>query len=57
MSFFAQLGNEVNLIVFLLRIVGVLIIVSVLVFAWTLFVNASRFEEEIEAESGDSGEE
>jgi hypothetical protein len=33
-----------------------LIIVAVLAFAWALYVNASRLEEEIEAERGGSGE-
>jgi len=38
-----------------LKIIGILIIVAVLAFAWALYVNASRLEKEIEAEGGDSG--
>ncbi len=40
-----------------LKVVGVIIIAAVLVFAWRLWVNAESLEKEIEAESGHTGEE
>ncbi len=43
--------------IYILKIVGVLIIVAILAFAGTLFMNVSRLEEEIEAERHDLGEE
>ncbi len=42
--------------IYILKIIGILIIVAVLAFTRALYVNASRLEEEIEAEGGDSGE-
>jgi uncharacterized membrane protein YukC len=43
------------LYIYILKIIGILIIVAVLAFAWALYVNASRLEKEIESEGGDSG--
>lgn len=43
--------------IYILKIIGILIIVGLLAFAGTLYVNVSRLEKEIEAESEDSGEE
>ena len=40
-----------------LKIIGLIIIAAVLAFAWTLWVNATSLEKEIEAESGHTGEE
>lgn len=42
--------------IYILKIIGILIIVAVLAFARALYVNASRLEKEIEAEGGGSGE-
>ena len=43
--------------IYILKIVGVFIIIAVLAFAGTLFMNVSRLKEEIEAEKHDLGEE
>ncbi len=40
-----------------LKIIGLIIIVAILAFAWRLWVNATTLENEIEAESDHTGEE
>ncbi|MFH1489789.1 MAG: hypothetical protein ABII06_12885 [Pseudomonadota bacterium] len=43
--------------VIILKIIGFLIMIGVMGFAWTLWLGASRLEEEIKAKLNRSGEE
>ena len=49
-------SDEVSISMHILKVIGILIMITVLAFAWKFWVNASRIEKEIEAESGASGE-
>ncbi len=44
------MGKELKMTIFLLKIIGLVIVTAIAAFAGLIYVNASRMEEEIEAE-------